>query len=190
MLKDQDQLEFALTQYLDGTLSEFDKRVLEERLAGDAEARLLLEEYRHLDAMLRGSRELPALDYDALAKSISVAVEEEESHVAAPVRMQTAWVRRFAIAAGVMLAAVVGWHLVPQGAAPVGAPEPGELIVKGPSIEAAPDAPPMTIAVGPSKVLAERGLTMGLVDEAIAAPSPRVVISAADQPVFSDERLY
>ena len=29
MIKDQDQLEFAISQYLDGTLSEFDRRVLE-----------------------------------------------------------------------------------------------------------------------------------------------------------------
>lgn len=189
MLRDTDQLEFAITQYLDGTLSEFDKRVLEERLAGDAEARLLLEEYRHLDAMLRGSRELPSLDYEAMARSISQSIEEEESHVAEPIRMPIVWVRRFAIAAGVMLAVAVGWRFIPHNGSDT-APQPGEMIVKGPTIDAAPDAPAISIAVGPSKAMADRGLTMGLVDEAIVAPAPRVVISAADQPAFSDERLY
>jgi negative regulator of sigma E activity len=68
-----EQLEFAITQYLDGTLPAEDVGALELRLAEDAQARGLLEEHRKLTAMLR-SEPLPALVWNELAKDLSAVV--------------------------------------------------------------------------------------------------------------------
>lgn len=70
-----DQLEFSIAQYADGTLPPAERAALEAVLAGDADARALLAEYRALDAALKaGPAALPAdVRWDALAGQIGDA---------------------------------------------------------------------------------------------------------------------
>jgi hypothetical protein len=69
----QEEVEFAITQYLDGTLPAKDVAALEARLAEDAQARELLEQHRRLLGMLRAEAG-PAVAWDELAKDFSAVV--------------------------------------------------------------------------------------------------------------------
>jgi len=104
-----EQLEFEISQYADGTLPPASRAALESRLASDARARALLDEYRKLDAAFASARPIPALNWDRLATAISAAVADqagaEESRRAAAYRMP--WVgalRGLAIAASLLIA--------------------------------------------------------------------------------------
>jgi hypothetical protein len=68
-----EQLEFAITQYLDGTLPPADVGALERRLAEDAAARGLLDEHRSLTAFLR-SEPGPDMDWAEVASDLSAVV--------------------------------------------------------------------------------------------------------------------
>lgn len=68
-----DELEFAIAQYTDGTLPAGERAALEARLAADADARALLDEYRAVDATLKGPA-VPEFQWDRLAEQISGAV--------------------------------------------------------------------------------------------------------------------
>jgi hypothetical protein len=68
-----EQLEFAITQYLDGTLPADEVGALEARLAADAAARGLLEEHRALTAFLR-SEPGPDMDWAEIAADLSAVV--------------------------------------------------------------------------------------------------------------------
>ena len=69
-------LEFFISQYLDGTLNDADRRSLEARLDADPEAQALLAEYRKLNASLVSLPQPPAVRWDGLADQISRAVAE------------------------------------------------------------------------------------------------------------------
>src|SRR4051794_13592271 len=100
-----EELEFQISQYLDGQLPSADAAALEERFATDASARALLEEYRGLATLVKRELPLPVMNWDRLASHISSVVADE----ALP-EVQTfkiAWYRRpsvFAIAASVLIA--------------------------------------------------------------------------------------
>lgn len=72
-----DELEFAISQYLDGSLPAAEAAELEARFEVDADARQLLEEYRRLDDVLKQSPAAPELQWGRLAEHLSSAVEVE-----------------------------------------------------------------------------------------------------------------
>jgi anti-sigma factor RsiW len=70
----RDQLEFAITQYLDGTLPPGQVSALEELLRTDELAGELLVEHQRLSAILKAGRKAtapPVLDWDRIASTIS-----------------------------------------------------------------------------------------------------------------------
>ena len=75
-----DELEYAISQYLDGTLPPLERAALDERLAVDADARAILAEYRTLDASLK-SLPLPALAWERVAAQIQQAIAQEEAPI-------------------------------------------------------------------------------------------------------------
>jgi negative regulator of sigma E activity len=183
-----EQTEFLISQYLDGTIGELDRRVLEEKLRDDAEVRLVLAQYQHVETLMRGSRELPNVDFGKFSAHLSAMIAEEEAPVAQPMRLHAGWTRWLAIAAGLALFAGVGLHFIPKGSDTVA--QPGTMVVTGPAVETAHQPVVSVIAVGPTQDLANRGMTLGMADDAIAAPSPRVSISAASAPASNDDRVY
>jgi hypothetical protein len=68
-----EQLEFSITQYLDGTLPAEDVGALEARLASDPQARAMLDEQRALTDLLR-SQPGPDLDWADVARDLSAVV--------------------------------------------------------------------------------------------------------------------
>jgi anti-sigma factor RsiW len=68
-----EQLEFSITQYLDGTLPAEDVGALEARLASDPQARAMLDEQRALTDLLR-SQPGPDLDWAEVARDLSAVV--------------------------------------------------------------------------------------------------------------------
>jgi anti-sigma factor RsiW len=174
-----EQLEFLISQYADGSLPESERALVDLRLQTDADARALLEEYRSLDATLKSSMPLPAVNWDRLAEHLSdaVATQRDEAH-ASGVWGRIGFGVRLAIAACVMLAAVglVVWTAMKSGGtpnttlvqgggnnpvvnpshvavnpdlAPEQRPAP-VVIVRGPAAQSAPAAPVVVVSVGPS----------------------------------------
>ena len=73
-----EQLEFQIAQYADGTLPAAERAALEQVLATRSEARALLDEYRRLDATLKREMPVPAMNWDKLAAHLSGAVAAED----------------------------------------------------------------------------------------------------------------
>jgi hypothetical protein len=68
-----EQMEMAITEYLDGTLPAERVAALEEVLATDAEARRVLEQHRRLTALLR-AEPLPEMNWGELGKDFAAVV--------------------------------------------------------------------------------------------------------------------
>ena len=107
---DREQLEFRISQYVDGTLPAAEAAALEETLASDAEARALLDDFRKLHSAMAREAALPAVKWDRLAEHLSRAVAEEDratrsipmpTPAAAPAHT---WWRHVAVAAAVLIA--------------------------------------------------------------------------------------
>jgi len=104
-------LEFTISQYLDGTLPPGDRIALERHLESDADARTTLDEYRRLNVAMK-AMPLPVFRWDALSRSISAAVDAaHEEHSSQSYRMP-AWIRMavmpLALAASLLIVAGVG----------------------------------------------------------------------------------
>src|SRR5713226_9542769 len=79
-----EDLEFSISQYVDGALSNEERTALELRLQLDAEARGVLGAYVQLSGVLKSSP-LPNVRWDAFAKSISAAVESSHQETSSRV---------------------------------------------------------------------------------------------------------
>ena len=188
----RDELEFQISQYLDGTLGEAERSALEARLGSDADARALLDEYRRLDAALKVAP-LPAVNWDALSARISSAVADQQDEPARTYRI--GFVRTMAglaVAACVLVAVGLGLRLMPPGRTgsdagtiAVNQPKaPTEIIVvdAGPAAPAAAPEPLEAIVVGPSNTLQDRPGFAGFHDDIISRPS-QVYIARSGHPL-------
>lgn len=180
----RDELEFSISQYLDGTLVEAEENALEARLATDADARALLAEYRSLDRVLRASP-LPAVDYAGLASRISEAVAREEE----PARSyKLHWVRTvsaLALAACVVVAAGLGIRRLQVD------PRPGDMIATVPErpqvepkrivvVDNIPRPTPSTapvaiVSVGPAPASPDRSTYARYAEDLLSRPSQVII---------------
>ncbi len=71
----REEMEFLISQHLDGTLSREDETKVRQLLETSAEAQTILGEYQKLDAVLKGAKDLPAVKWDVLASTISSVVD-------------------------------------------------------------------------------------------------------------------
>src|SRR5256885_16805327 len=97
-----DELESAISQYIDGTLGPLEQAALEEVLATDESARATLAEFRKLDSALKTNLPVAQVDQDALEARITGAL----SQLDAPVRhfkLSPMTMRIVAIAASVVI---------------------------------------------------------------------------------------
>jgi anti-sigma factor RsiW len=170
---DQDQLEYAISQYLDGTLPPLERTILERRLSEDVEARELLDAYRRLDRVLKGMP-MPAVRWDRLADHLAQAVAREEPPVRHYSIEWVRWTSRAAVAASLMLAAGIGlvaylWDTTP------GPGEPG-LVMVGPPAETPRGPVVESVTVGPPAATAEASWPHA--EEVITRPT-RIIVAAA-----------
>jgi len=157
MFEDREQLEFAISQYLDGTLSPVEHEALENKLREDREAAELLREYRELESALRAPAKLPNFNWEAVAQQISAHVDEVEAPAVVYKfpwsklsRTQTA---TLALAACLLLAfgVVTSIMLISQSNG-TGTTQviKRTMLVKGPSAEHSPATKVVQIAIGPA----------------------------------------
>jgi len=187
-----EDLEFIISQYIDGGLSPEQIAALEERLTIDAEARKLLDEYRRLDVAMNVALATPAVKWDRLADHISRAVDEQEQREEASRRrvFTIGWTGRIAIAAAIALA--VGLSLYPWSSAtkpgvspsPTGT-TPMAINVQGPQIETATGPGVLDVKIGPSPTVAAADNAWRYADSIVAEPS-RVTIAGA-LPAIDDQ---
>src|SRR3954471_7876393 len=113
----RDELEFSISQYLDGTLAAAERDALDERLATDAEARAVLAEYEALNAAFAAAPAVPEIDWDQFAGKISAAVAREE--MPAQSYKIGAWMRQPvrlpAVAASLLVAGGIAFSLLRPG---------------------------------------------------------------------------
>jgi anti-sigma factor RsiW len=109
------QLEFEITQLLDGDLPPQKEAMVRRELAADPQAAQLMEEYGRLDELLNGIDPPPEVDWEALHGRISRAVG------GAPARANRTWRPwgQVALAASVLVALGIGMlSFQPRPAAP------------------------------------------------------------------------
>ena len=190
----RDELEFQISQYLDGTLGEAGRSALDAQLAADEGARALLDEYRRLDVVLKAAP-LPAVDWDALSTQICATVADQDQVPARSYRIGTfRTVAGLAMAACVLIGLGLGIRLLQQSPTnPTGgdvAVTPSKAPVEIVVVDATPasaapvvSAEPLTgLAVGPATSLQDRPGFAGYHDEIISRPS-QVFIARGGEPV-------
>jgi anti-sigma factor RsiW len=159
-----EQLQFAISQYIDGTLPGQEKAELEQRLATDPRARELLAEYRRLETLVAGGVPAVDMDWSALASKISDAVAEEADAIPPTLSMPWVW-KVSALAASVLicigLLVIYGssrqpaqTHEVVAGKTPAPLPVPAqkaqELAIAVLTTESVAGAPSTTVTIGPA----------------------------------------
>jgi anti-sigma factor RsiW len=179
----RDELEFQISQYLDGTIAGAEANALEDRLARDADARALLDEHRTITELLRRDP-LPEVKWEMLSQSISAAVGDVEPPVAEsyPIfRLRMPMV--FAIAASVVIAGGVAVAVLLHGhtpAGPSGVPEQvakGSITIEGPTVEKSMGPVVAEVTVGPGESLKGDTAISSYAEEITSRPSHVVVAS-------------
>lgn len=192
---ERDQLEFAISQYLDGTLPPLERNALERYLAEDEQAQQLLEEYRALDRLARSNvLPMPAVRWDRLADHLAQVVAREQPHVRPYSIEWVRWGSRIAVAASLLLAAGIGilatfWN-EPTPQTPV------TVVVSGPRGDTthatalpAEQAEPIvaSVTIGPPRATSDTDLLH--VEEALARPT-RIIVAAANDINTERRRTY
>ena len=72
-----DELEYILSQYLDGTLPPEEKAALEQLVASDAQAAAILQQHLALDRLIKSAGAMPDVRWEQLAARISDAVSRQ-----------------------------------------------------------------------------------------------------------------
>ncbi len=166
-------LEFRISQYIDGTLAAREKAELEQRLAVDVTARALLEEYRQVDRLLKSAPPVPEVDYDALTARIGDAVAACDAEP--QVLFSFKWVKRVV---GVAVAAclTVGVSVWMSRSVSHG----NRAMVQVELLRAeASDAPAIAeVRIGPSPS-ADSRVPKGIEEALVAQPTKLVIASGA-----------
>jgi anti-sigma factor RsiW len=182
----RDELEYAISQYLDGTLMPLERDALEEHLATDADARAILEEYRKLNTALKSTLPEPAIAWDRLAAEISRGLQEEETPIRHYSLHQSKWVRGLAIAASLLLVVSIVAHFAPTTSSNPSKPS-GTLIVAGPAIEQSAGPVVSEISIGHSETVAQ---DWRAAEEVISRPSVVLIDQARPSGQDGDPVLY
>ena len=185
----RDELEFSISQYLDGTLADAERDALEVRLAGDVEARALLAEYRAIDAGLK-AMPLPAVNWDAFASHVSSAVTDADAsahtyRIGGGYRM-TRWL---AAAAAVVVAGGVALQMLKPVDRTQPVPPAAEAVVirivdepaTADGAIAVADATPLTVEIGPSDRLSKTPTLRRYAGDIVSRPS-QVIIASSVRP--------
>ena len=177
----RDELEYAISQHLDGNLPPLEQAALDDRLASDAEARAILEEYRRLDVSLK-NMPLPTLAWDRVASQIQQAIAQEEAPIRHYSLRSSGWVRGLAIAASVLLLISVCLHFAQPTEKPIGV-----AAISGPAVEVAAGPIVSQIGIGPSSAVAASWQAS---DEIISRPSVVLIDQAHSSAQDSNSDLY
>lgn len=192
MTSNDNNLEYAVSQAVDGVLADADRRRLGDALHS-ADAQTFAAEHGEIKALLRTYADVPEIDFDAFANTFSQTLAGEEAYAPAPLSIAPAsvwpaWRRRLAVAAAIALTGAASWPFLPhaQQSSPNNAG--GQILVQVSNATPVDHTPPTEIAVGPSKAMIDKGFTVGLAPENAAMLKPKVIISSVEMP--GDVRPY
>jgi anti-sigma factor RsiW len=148
---DLEQLEFSISQHLDGTLPPAERAALLERVETDPVARELFETYRRLDAELRTGLRTPAVNWDRLAEHLSARIAEADQPAPS---LKLAFVQRFApfaLAASVLLAiGLAAWVYLSSGSTMTQPHQKSIATVQGPEAERGDGPEVADVSIGPA----------------------------------------
>lgn len=176
-----EKLQFALSQYADGTLPPAERPALEKLLAENAAARQLLEEYRRLDALLVRAAVPPAISWERFSQAVSAAIQE-------PPATYPIWAYRpvqLALAASVLIAIGLAVLFYRGGGMTLPATPAGIALVQVITPAAPVGEAVAEISIGPSPLAEAAGM-----GEDTAADAPRAVIAAGVRPLQDGDWLY
>lgn len=184
-------LEFQISQYVDGQLDASTAAALEVRLRDDAAARSLLAEYKQVASVVRDNATLPAINWNRLAESISANIDASEGQ-SIEQRFRMPWMQIASSIAVVAACALIGLFIFRSQ--DVTAPTNSTVVFAQPRIAeiSLATAEP---AAGPR--IAEVTIDMPNDDTALAAMvwdelqprNTRVVVTAGAPPVMPDSLL-
>lgn len=183
-----EELEFQISQYIDGQLSADDAARLESLASADPDVAGTLARYRQLDAQLRDVLAPPAYDENALTESITAALDDRQSQKRDVIFVMPAvWARRAGLAIAACLVAAVGTWLVLSQSNPAAnkttaeGTNRGTIHVTGPRVQVA-EAPAVTeIRIGPARNAMAMFANEAAADVVVGRPS-RVVIASSQAP--------
>ncbi|HEX3358287.1 MAG TPA: hypothetical protein VHS31_15040 [Tepidisphaeraceae bacterium] len=187
----RDELEFAISRYIDGTLNPLEQSTIEEILASDASARALLDEYRRLDAVVKTAMPLPEIAWDQFAAGISQ--ETAKCDVSVKHYQLAAWTKVVSLAAMIAIAFGVAFEMrhrdssisdVQTGSVAVNS-TPVDVEISAPTAVAA--APVNDITIGQPSGFAAANFRGA--DSIISAPSS-IWIASGEGSQDTDPSLY
>ena len=188
-----EQLEFQISQYCDGTLAPAERAALEVRLATDAKARELLDEYRRLDATLHQSMPVPQINWDRLASHLSAVVAREQEPVQVYRLPVVRWRYAAGLAAAVALVAGIFFFARNEPTQPQiasSAPRQSIAIVMGPQI-ATPSEPPVEqITIGPAPAMIESTRDRYIAEIIVSRPTTVLIASSGNRAQDTSPTLY
>jgi hypothetical protein len=167
-----DELEFALSQYHDGTLNPVERASIDEVLATDAGARATLGEIARLDALIKRAPAVPEIAWDKFQAQIASAIDEADAPAVRTFKIGS-WTRVVGgfVALAAAVAIVVSVTLRNQTAKPQSGGAAVLQIAVGPDANAANNGV-ASVQVGTSNV-AQADVAIG--------PSPQMASSVAWQ---------
>ncbi len=191
----RDEIEFLISQYLDGTANELDRARIEEVLATDAGARAILSDYQRLNVIVKSALPVPEIAWDEFSASISA----ETAKLDIPLKSFRigfgTWSKVATIAA--MLAVVVGGivKLRPSNSAVPNSETASRVAVNTTPIDVEISAPPALASAPVSEIQIGQPSGLALVDyhssEAIvSAPSSIWIASGEGSAQDNEPPLY
>jgi negative regulator of sigma E activity len=182
-----EQLHFAISQYVDGTLPPAEAAALEKRLQADPAARRLLDEYRRIGDLMQVALPVPEMDWDKLSAQISAAIDREVLPIMgdaddAPTSYRIGVWKPLAMAAGVLLCATLALVLLKGKGETVGSP-PTPVAQAVPSPETkTPETktPAVALAMSQIQVLTSEKPSGSPVLEVQIGPAPDRKLNLAD----------
>lgn len=176
-----DELEFSISQYLDGTLPPLEAARVEEVLATDPNAREIFAEYQRLNDSLRALPQ-PQVDWNTFASAISDKVAQEDAPLT---NYQIGFgkvVKISAIAASILVvigASVMFWKApttkVEGPQITVATTAKPTIEISGPTIEVGSTPAVAVISIGPAPGYADASRHSY---EAVVSRPTRVVIAS------------
>jgi anti-sigma factor RsiW len=191
-----EEIEFAISQYADGTLPEDQRGEIEARLVNDIEARRLLEQYRRIDAALRHtSPAIPDLNWNTLAEHLSATIDREERDRLLIPLGDAPWHRRMrlvplAAAAALVLSSALALLIYNQSTRTSQTVQPGG---SGVQVSAVVEGPKPESSTGPSETIVHIGpapaadIDVRLAENIVSRPSRVVWIASGDDRVQDRE---
>jgi len=175
--------EFAVTEYLDGTLSREHQAALKQRIDNEPGLRAVMEEYRSLDGIVKSAMPMPAVKWDVLAERLSESVDAQSQRSRMFIGNWLKQPMRLAVAAMILIAIGLGILITIShiGATPVMAVE-----VVGPEKPAGPAVAQVEFDMSPA--LAQSGTDFYSAGDIVAMPSTLDV--AFTTPVLPDSSPF